>query len=66
MRIFSHLLNKFLTEKFSFCARKWEQTTVTKKMTHFLKNYVPSLFIFFEEVFAICNFFTAQYLDASF
>ena len=33
-----------------------QKTTVKKKITYLLKNYVASLFAFFE-VFAICKFF---------
>ena len=59
MRICSHLLNKFLTKKFIFCAfiyaNKQTENTVKKKITYFLKNYVASLFTFSKKV---CNFKT--------
>ena len=61
MRICSHLLNKFLTKKFIFCAlictSKQTENTVKKKTTYFLKNYVAFLFKLFEKVFAIFNFY---------
>ena len=63
MRISSHLLNKFLTDKFfvhGFVQVNRQKTTVMKKTTHFLKNHVPSLFTFFEKVFPICKFCTAR------
>ena len=70
MRICSHLLNKFLTKKFIFCAlicaSKQTENTVKKKRTYFLKNYVASLFTFFEKAFAICKFFPARCLDVKF
>ena len=66
MRICSHLLNKFLTEKFIFCALKWTENYYEEKITYSLKNYVASLFTFFEKVFGICNFFTARCLDVRF
>ena len=69
MRICSHFLNKFLTENFSvhwFMQVNRQKTTVKKKITYFLKNYVASLFTFFEKVFAICKFFTARCLDVRF
>ena len=70
MRICSHLLNKFLTRKFIFCALicavNRQKTTVKKKITYFLKNYVASLFTFFEKVFAVGKFFTAQCSDVRF
>ena len=43
-----------------------QKTTVKKKIAYFLKNYVTSLFIFFEKVFAICKLFTARCLDVVF
>ena len=43
-----------------------QKTTVKKKVAYFLKNYVASLFIFFEKVFAICKLFTARCLDVTF
>ena len=43
-----------------------QKTTLKKKITYFLKNYVASLFTFFEKVFAICKFFTARCLDVRF
>ena len=69
MRICSHLLNKFLTKKFIFCAlicASRQNTTANMKITYFLKNYVASLFTFFEKVFANCKFFTARCLDVRF
>ena len=63
-----HLLNKFLTEKFVhwFMQVNRHKTTVKKEITHILKNFVTSLFTFFEKFFAICKFFTAQCLDVRF
>ena len=52
MRICSHLLNKFSTKKFIFCAlicASRQNITVNLKITYFLKNYVASLFTFFEK-----------------
>ena len=69
MWICSHLLNKFLTKKFIFCAlicASRQNTTVNLKITYFLKSYVAYLFTFFEKVFAICNFFSARCLDERF
>ena len=70
MRICSHILNKFLTEKFIFCAlicaSKWTENYYEEKISYSLKNYVASLFTFFEKVFGICNFFTARCLDVRF
>ena len=37
-----------------------------KKLTYFLKNYIATLLIFFEKVFAIFNFFTTWSLDVRF
>ena len=34
-----------------------QKTTVKKKITYFLKNYVASLLTSFEKVLAICKFF---------
>ena len=65
--VYSHLLNKFLKEKFIFL--HWfvqvnrQKTAVKKKITYFLKSYVASLSTFFEKVFAISKFFTALCLD---
>ena len=42
------------------------ETTVKRKITYFLKNYVASLFTFLEKVFAICKFFTALCLHVRF
>ena len=70
MRICSHLLKKFLAKNFIFCAFicaiNRQKTTVKKKITYFLKNYVGSLFTFFEKVFTICKFLTAWCLDVKF
>ena len=41
------------------CASESTETKMKKKITYFLKNYVGSLFTFFEKVFAICEFFNA-------
>ena len=50
-----------------FAQVKGQKTAVKKKITYFLKNYVPSLFTIFEKVFEICNFFfTARCLDVMF
>ena len=70
MRIYSHLLNKQLTEKIHFL--HWfvlvrrQKSTVKKKKTYFLKKYVASLFTFSKKVFAIFKFFTAWYLNERF
>ena len=65
--VYSHLLNKFLTEKFIFLhwfvQVNWQETALKKKITYFLKTYVASLSTFFEKVFAVSKFFTAQCLD---
>ena len=70
MLVCSHVLKKFLTNKFIYCAlicaSKQTRNTVKKKITYFLKNYVASLFTFFEKVFAIFRFFTARCLDERF
>ena len=69
MRICSHLLNKFLTEKFMFCAlicASRQNSTANIKITFILKNYVVSLFTLFEKVCAFCNLFTARCLDVRF
>ena len=56
--VYSHLLNKFLTEKFIFL--HWfvqvnrQKTAVKKKITYFLKGYVASLSTFFWK--SLCNF----------
>ena len=42
------------------------QKTIVKKKITFLKNYVASLFKFFEKVFAICKFFTSRCIDLRF
>ena len=59
MWICSYLLNKFLTEKFIFCALfvqvNRQKTTVKKKITYFLKNYVTSLFAFFALFASLCD-----------
>ena len=61
MQICSHLLKKFLMEKFFFV--HWfvqvnrQTTTVKKKIIYFLKNYVACFFTIFEKVLAICKFF---------
>ena len=66
MRICSH----FLMEKFIFV--HWfvqvnrQKTTVKKKITYFLKNYVASLFTFFEKAFAICKLFNTWCLGVRF
>ena len=68
MRI-SHLLNKLKDKSFFlywFVQGNRQKTTVKKKIAYFLKNYVASLFIFFEKVFAICKLFTARCLDVTF
>ena len=62
MRICSHLLKKFLTEKFIFCAlicasKQTENYCEEENKLVFEKCY---FFIFFEKVFAICKFFTAR------
>ena len=71
MRICSHVSKRFIMEKFIFV--HWfvqvnrQKTTVNKKITYFLKNYVASLFTIFEKVLAICKFFfTAPCLDVRF
>ena len=55
MWICSKLLNKFFTEKFIFCtmicASKLTENYCEEDNN--LKNYVDSLFAFFENVFAI-------------
>ena len=55
MWICSQLLNKFFTEKFIFCtmicASKLTENYCEEENN--LKNYVDSLFAFFENVFAI-------------
>ena len=70
MRICSHLLKKFLNGEAHFFvhwfAQVHRQKTTVKKKTFFLKNYVASLFTFFEKVFPICKFFTAWCLDVRF
>ena len=67
MLVCSHVLKKFLTNKFIYCAliyaSKQTKNSVKKKITYFLKNYVASLFTFFEKVFAIFKFFTCWCLD---
>ena len=68
MRICSHLLNKFFTKNFSFCAlicASRQKTTIKMKITNFLKNYVASLFTFFEKVFAICKFLSTVLVSSS-
>ena len=70
MRICSHLLKKFLMEKFIFV--HWfvqvsiQKTIVKKKITYYLKNYVAYLFTIFEESLQFAIFFTARYLDIRF
>ena len=69
MRKCLHLLNIFLTKKFIFCVlicASRQKTTVKMKITYFLKNYVASLFTFFEKVIAICKFYTTWCLDVRF
>ena len=58
--IWSHLLKKSLMET-SFIVQ-----CVKKNTAYFLKNYVASLFTFFEKVFGICKSFTARCLDVRF
>ena len=58
-------LNRILNRKVNFFVHWFVQvnrqkTTVKKKKTYFLKNYVASLFIFFEKVFPICRIFAVQ------
>ena len=68
MRICSHLLNKFFTKNFIFCAlicASRQKTTIKMKITNFLKNYVASLFTFFEKVFAICKFLSTVLVSSS-
>ena len=59
-----------MTKEFIFCALilqvKRRKTTVKKKITYFLENYVASLFIFFEKVFPIRKSFTTRCLDVRF
>ena len=43
-----------------------QKTTVKKKISYFLKNYVAALSTFFEKVTAFCRFFTAGCLDVRF
>ena len=50
----------------SFAQVNRQKTTVKKKITYFLKNYVASVFTFFEKVFAINKFSTAWCLDVRF
>ena len=48
---------EILNGQFIFVQVNRQKTTVKKKITFFLKNYVASLFTIFEKVFAICKFF---------
>ena len=69
MRICSHLLKKFLTEKFIFLCiglRKYIDRKLLWKRKIFFWKIIASLFTFLEKVFPICNFFTAWCLDVRF
>ena len=58
MRICSHLLNKFLTKKFIFCAlicaSKQTGNTVKKKITYFLKKLCCTFIYIFRK--SLCDF----------
>ena len=70
MRICSHLIKKFLTEKVIFCAlicaNKVIENFFEEEKNLFFKSYVPSLFTFLEKVLAIFKFVTALCLDVRF
>ena len=59
MRICSHLLNKFLTEKFIFCALICASKQTENYCEEGNNLFFQKLccFFIFEKVFAICNFF---------
>ena len=54
---------EILNGQFIFVQVNRQKTTVKKKITYFLKNYVASLFTFFEKVllYFICLKFNPQY-----
>ena len=61
-----NLSDSVVVKPIIFATQKKKFSVVKNKTTYFLKNYVASLFKFFEKIFPICKFFTTRCWDVWF